>query len=133
MTLPTIQTYLTKASFDHEKAVVTETIEVNPDELWDRIMQQMKLARKLEDTKKYSLIAKEIRKGEDELSDIYTYVKDEQQIKLKIAVPITRFLDNEMKIEFISGKGEVLEVFHNHQWKNFNGTWEDLFNKLNRD
>jgi hypothetical protein len=50
---------------------------------------------------------------------------------IKVKLPITTYKDGDKKIEFISGKGEVLKIFENGKWNDFNNSWEDLIEKYN--
>ncbi|GIN37443.1 hypothetical protein J19TS1_03920 [Heyndrickxia oleronia] len=81
--------------------------------------QQMKLAQKLEGTIKYSLIAKEVRKGYDAVTYDVFFLEDRPQIKVKIELPITKYKDNNMTINFISGAGNILEIYEDGKWKAF--------------
>jgi hypothetical protein len=49
---------------------------------------------------------------------------------IKVELPIVTYKDDDRMIEFISGKGKVLEVLEDGQWKEFNGTWDDLWKDL---
>jgi quinol-cytochrome oxidoreductase complex cytochrome b subunit len=63
--LPSIIAQMKKYSFDHDKQWTIETKVISYKEFREMYYQQMKLAQKLEGTIKYSLIAKEVRKGYD--------------------------------------------------------------------
>ncbi|MGV3464274.1 MAG: hypothetical protein ACO1OT_03150 [Heyndrickxia sp.] len=118
--LPSIIAHIKKYSFDHNKQITKETKVVSYKELREMYYQQMKLAQKLEGTKKYIFIAKEVRKGYDEVSYDVDFLQDRQQIKVKIELPITKYKDNHMKINFISGEGIILEIYEDGKWKDFN-------------
>ncbi|MBO8164186.1 MAG: hypothetical protein H0Z34_10760 [Brevibacillus sp.] len=120
ITLPTIQSYLTKASFDKKKEVVTETIVVSSDELFAIAYKQLNLAQKLDSSTKYSLVADEVRDGYEEVTLMYHYLYKHPDIEsIKVELPITRYQDNNKTIEFISGKGNIIKVLENGEWKDF--------------
>ena len=101
-------------SFENNKKVTTETKVVTFNEMYDILHQQRELAKELEGSKEYSLIGDEVRKGLDEASQHEGFLHDNNEVKsIKLRLPITKYKDDEKIIEFISGKGEVLEVFEN--------------------
>ncbi|MDO6658749.1 hypothetical protein [Anaerobacillus sp. 1_MG-2023] len=101
-------------SFENNKKVTTETKVVTFNEMYDILHQQRELAKELEGSKEYSLIGDEVRKGLDEASQHEGFLHDNNEVKsIKLKLPITKYKDDDKIIEFISGKGEVLEVFEN--------------------
>ncbi|MDH5162555.1 hypothetical protein [Heyndrickxia oleronia] len=117
--LPSMIAHMKKYSFDHNKQFSIETKVISYKELREMYYQQMKLAQKLEGTIKYSLVAKEIRKGYDAVTyDVY-FLEDRPQIKVKIELPITKYKDSNMTINFISGTGKILEIYEDGKWKAF--------------
>ncbi|KPL57964.1 hypothetical protein [Rossellomorea vietnamensis] len=69
-------------------------------------------------------------KGADEASTYEILFMDNDQItSLKVELPITTYDDGDKSIEFISGKGEVLEVCEDGQWEEFNGSLQELMKK----
>ncbi|WP_421385316.1 hypothetical protein ACOJQI_11290 [Bacillus salacetis] len=97
----------------------------------DTLHQQRGLAQELRYSRKYSLIGDEVQKGLDDADDYEMFLNRHPQISsLKVKLPITTYKDEDKSIEFISGKGKVLEILENGQWKEFNGTWDDLWNDL---
>ncbi|RLQ93658.1 hypothetical protein [Falsibacillus albus] len=130
--ISTIMSHVKFYSFEHNKKVTTETKVVNADELWHIIFPQSILAEKLDNSTKYSLIVKEMRKNFNELFDELNMIINSPDVKVKITYPITTYKDKDQTIRFVSGKAEILEVNENGQWKDFNGTWRDLYNSLNK-
>ncbi|MGG1686886.1 hypothetical protein [Pseudalkalibacillus sp. NRS-1564] len=99
-------------SFENNKNVETETKVVTFNEIFDILTEQRELEEELKTSTKYSLIGDEVRKGIDEASDYERYLAENKQIKsIKIKIPITTYKDHDKTIEFISGKGEMLEIF----------------------
>jgi hypothetical protein len=118
-------------SFHNNKTVTTETKVITFDEIFETLYQQRNLAEELEGSKIYSLIGDEVRKGADDASDYEIFLEKHRQINsIKVELPITTYKDEDRSIKFISGKGEVLEILKNGQWKEFNGSWDDLWNDL---
>ncbi len=117
--LPSIIAQMKKYSFDHNKQLTIETKVISYKEFREMYYQQMKLAQKLEGTIKYSLIAKEVRKGYDAVTYDVFFLEDRPQIKVKIELPITKYMDNNMTINFISGAGNILEIYEDGKWKAF--------------
>ncbi|MCA1054020.1 hypothetical protein LCM10_03390 [Rossellomorea aquimaris] len=116
-------------SFKHSKITTTETKILSANQLFDIIHQQMKLREKLESKRTYKLINDEIIKGDDELRNAYASILDTTVTKVKVSLPVTTYEDHNMTIEFVSGNGELLEIFENGEWKDFNGSWDDLFER----
>ena len=131
--IPNIMAHAKYYSFEHNKKVTTETKVVNADDLWHLVFPQSVLAEKLEHTKKYSLIVKEMRKNFDELNNERNMILKTPEVKVKITFPITTYKDKDRTIRFVSGKAEILEVYENGQWNDFNGSWRDLYNNLNNN
>ncbi len=130
--IPNISSHTKLYSFENNKKVETETKVVTLNEIADILHQQRKLAKELEDSTKYSLIGAEVRKGLDDSTDYNLFLEHNHQVKsIKVNLPITTYKDDDKKIEFISGKGKVLEIFENGKWNDFNGSWEDLIEKYN--
>lgn len=118
-------------SFNNNKQVTTETRVITFDEIFETLHEQRGLAEELRHSRTYTLIGDEVQKGLDEASDYEMILNKYPQISsLKVELPITTYKDDDRTIEFISGKGEVLEILKNGQWKEFNGTWDDLWNDL---
>ncbi|KPL60978.1 hypothetical protein [Rossellomorea vietnamensis] len=116
--------------FEQNKSVTTETKVVTFREIFETLYEQREVARELEDSIIYSLIGDEVRKGADEASVYEIFLDQNKQIEsLKINLPITKYEDGDKTIEFISGKGEVLEVFEDGQWEEFDGSWDDFVNE----
>ncbi len=114
-------------SFEHHKEVSTETKTITFREIFEILYQQREVAAELEDSLTYSLIGDEVRKGADDAADYERFLAHNDHItSLKVKLPVTTYQDDNKTIEFISGKGEVLELFEDGQWKGFNGSWEDL-------
>lgn len=112
--IPNILAHAKLYSFENNKKVETETKVVTFNEIFDILTQQRELEGELKNSTKYSLIGDEVRKGIDEASGYERYLAENKQIKsIKIRIPITTYKDNEKTIEFISGKGEMLEIFRN--------------------
>lgn len=108
------------AHIDHNKQVTTETKVLSYKEIREKYYQQMLLAQKLEGSIKYSLVGNEVRKGYDAVSYDVDFLHDNQQIKVKIELPITTYKDSNMTINFISGEGYILKIFEDGKWKNVN-------------
>ncbi|MEL3970657.1 hypothetical protein AAEO50_00040 [Rossellomorea oryzaecorticis] len=118
-------------SFHNNKKETTETKVITFDEIFETLYQQRNLAVELEGSTSYSLIGDEVRKGADDASDYEIFLKKHPQINsIKIELPIITYKDDDRTIEFISGKGEVVEILKNGQWKEFNRSWDDLWNEL---
>ncbi len=118
-------------SFDKNKKVTTETKVITFDEILETLHQQRGLAQELRHSKIYSLIGDEVQKGLDDASDYELILNKHPTINsMKVELPIITYKDDNRTIEFISGKGEILEILENGQWKVFNGTYEDLLNDL---
>ncbi|GAA0336524.1 hypothetical protein GCM10008967_28600 [Bacillus carboniphilus] len=116
-----IQSYLFKASFDNNKEVAIEAKAVSFDELYLNAFQQMKLAQQLESSTKYSLVAEEVRDGYEKTNETLHFLKEHPNIKsIKVELPITRYKDKDNIIEFISGKGKIIEVLINDEWVEYN-------------
>jgi hypothetical protein len=121
-------------SFNNNKKVTTETKVITFEEIYQTLRQQRGLAQELEDSTKYSLIGDEVRKGLDDASNYEVFLRMHPQINsIKVELPIITYKDDDRTIEFISGKGKVLEIVENGQWKEFNGSWDDLLEKYNQD
>ncbi|MHA7138585.1 hypothetical protein ACRTEV_15215 [Rossellomorea arthrocnemi] len=119
-------------SFEHDKKDVTGTKVITFREIFEMLYQQRELAAELEDSITYSLIGEEVRKGADEASDYERFLSHNDHItSLKVKLPITTYKDDDKTIEFISGKGKVLEIFEDGEWKGFNGPSEELMKKYN--
>ncbi|WP_226673528.1 hypothetical protein [Rossellomorea aquimaris] len=117
-------------SFEQSKIVTTETKIITYDDILERLYHQRKFASELEDTIVYSRIGDEVRKGADDASDYEIVLSHNDHLaSLKVKLPITKYKDDDKTIEFISGKGEVLEILEDGQWKDFNGEWVDLLTK----
>jgi len=116
---PTIA-HLNKYLLDRNKEVVTETKIISSDEFYTIVSQQMKLAQKLKSSTKYSLVGKEVRDGYEEVSLTLHFLHKHPEIKnIKIELPITRYQNNKETIEFISGQGNILEVYSKGKWDPF--------------
>ncbi|MGB7999846.1 MAG: hypothetical protein WCF60_07170 [Anaerobacillus sp.] len=112
--IPNILAHAKLYSFENNKKVEIETKVVTFNEIFDILTQQRELEEELKNSTKYSLIGVEVRKGIDEASDYERYLAENKQIKsIKIKIPITTYKDNDKTIEFISGKGEMLDIFKN--------------------
>ncbi|MGA9288603.1 MAG: hypothetical protein WBV93_09700 [Anaerobacillus sp.] len=121
-------------SFNNNKKVSTEIKIVTFEEIFESLYQQMELASELEDSTTYSLIGDEVRKGLDDASDYERFLHNHPSINsFKVELPITTYKDEDRTIEFISGKGELLEILENGEWKEFNGSWSDLIEKYNQN
>lgn len=119
-------------SFEHNKKVVTETKVITFREVFETLYQQRELAAELEDSIIYSLIGDQVRKGADEASDHERFLSHNDHItSLKVKLPITTYKDDDKTFEFISGKGKVLEIFEDGEWKGFNGPLDKLMKKYN--
>ncbi len=117
-------------SFEHNKIVSTETMIITYDDILERLYHQRKMASELEDSIVYSRIGDEVRKGADDASDYEIVLSHNDHLaSLKVKLPITTYKDDDKTIEFISGKGEVLEILEDGQWKGFTGEWVDLLTK----
>ena len=113
--------------FEQNKKVTTETKVITFREIFESLYEQREVARELEGSILYSLIGDEVRRGADEASVYEVFLAHNKQIKsLKVKLPITTYKVDDKTMEYISGKGEVLEVFENGQWKKFNGSWDDF-------
>ncbi|MGM0842875.1 MAG: hypothetical protein ACQEWE_19235 [Bacillota bacterium] len=120
--------------FEQNKNVTTETKVVTFRDIFETLYEQREVARELEDSIIYSLIGDEVRRGADEASVYEVFLTRNRQIQsLKIRLPITSYEDDDKKIEFISGEGEVLEVFQNGQWEEFSGSWDDFVKKYRQN
>ncbi|KGP74708.1 hypothetical protein [Pontibacillus yanchengensis] len=129
--IPNIVAHVKLYSFNANKQVTTETKVLTFDKAFETLYQQRELAQRLEDSTKYSLIGEQVRKGIDDASDYEIFLRKHSQINsIKVELPISTYKDADRTIEFISGKGEVLEISENGQWKKFNGSWDDLWNDL---
>ncbi|MGM0846955.1 MAG: hypothetical protein ACQEUT_18505 [Bacillota bacterium] len=118
-------------SFNNKKQVTTETRVITFDEIYETLHHQRGLAEELRHSRTYTLIGDEVQKGLDEATDYEMFLNKHPQISsFKVQLPITTYKDDDRTIEFISGKGEVLEMQENGQWKVFNGSWEELWNDL---
>jgi hypothetical protein len=121
-------------SFNNNKKVTTETKVITFEEIYQTLRQQRGLAQELEDSIKYSLIGDEVRKGLDDASNYEVFLRMHPQINsIKVELPIITYKDDDRTIKFISGKGKVLEIAENGQWKEFDGSWDDLLEKYNQD
>lgn len=121
-------------TFEQNENVTTETKVVTFREIFEILYAQREKAKELEDSIIYSLIGDEVRRGADEASVYEVFLALNQQIQsLKIRLPITTYKDDDNTIEFISRKGEALEVLENGQWKEFNGSWDDFVNEYRQD
>lgn len=131
---PNIIAHMKKYSFDHNKQFTIETKVISYKEFREMYYQQMKLAQKLEGTIKYSLIAKEVRKGYDAVTYDVNFLEDRPQIKVKIELPITKYKDNNMTINFISDAGKILEIYEDGKRKAFSKkiTSEFIYNNENK-
>ncbi len=120
MYIPSLQAQLIKYSFDHNKEVFTETKVVSRTEFLEIVHHQRKLAQRLESSKKYALVAEEVREGLDKAFHAF-YVIDEHlnYELLTVEYPITKYKDQEYTIEFMSGKVTISKV------KAKNGDWID--------
>jgi hypothetical protein len=115
---PTIIAHFNKYLLDRNKEVVTETKVMSFDEFYTIVFKQMKLAQRLESSTKYSLVGKEVRDGYEEVSLTLHFLHEHPEIKnIKIELPITRYQNNEETIEFISGQGNILEVYSKGKWE----------------
>ena len=132
--LPNIMAHAKLYSFENNKEVTTETKVVNFKEIYEVLYHQRELAAELEDSKVYHLIGDEVRKGADE-AGVYEGLlhKNDVTTSIKVKLPIAKYEDDDKTIEFISGEGEVLEIFENGKWKEFNGSGMDLIRKYNED
>ena len=117
---PSIKAYYNKYLLGRNKEVVIETKVISSGEFSTIIHEQMKLAQRLESSAKYSLVGEEVRDGYEEVSLTLHFLYEQPEIKnIKIELPITRYQNNEETIEFISGKGNILEVYSKGKWKPF--------------
>ncbi|MGR3763282.1 hypothetical protein [Rossellomorea sp. NS-SX7] len=129
--ITTIVAHIKLYSFNNNKKVTTETKVLTFEEIFETLHQQRNLAKKLEGSKEYSLIGDKVRKGADDASDYEIFLRKHPNINsIKVKVPIIIYKDDDKTIEFISGKGEVLEILENGQWKEFNGSWDELWKDL---
>ncbi len=129
--IPNIVAYPKLYSFNNNKEVTTETKIITFDEIYETLHQQRGLAQELENSTKYSLIGDVVRKGLDDASEYVILLRKHPQINsIKVELPIITYKDDNKTIEFISGKGEVLATLEDGQWKEFNGSWNDLWNEL---
>ncbi|WP_345240706.1 hypothetical protein [Pontibacillus salipaludis] len=119
VSIPTLRAQMKLNAFEDEKQVSNETKVVTFDEFWDLYYTQTELAQELEATTKYSLIAEKVRDGNYKASTISQYLHEHQDLKVKIEIPITTYKDDNKTITFISGEGEILEVYKDGQWKEF--------------
>ncbi|MBH9966757.1 hypothetical protein [[Bacillus] enclensis] len=118
-------------SFNQHKKVTTETRVITFEDIFETLHQQRGLAEELRHSKVNSLIGEEVQKGLDDASDYEMFLRKHPQINtIKVELPIVTYKDDDRTIEFISGKGKVLEVLEDGQWKEFNGTWDDLWKDL---
>ncbi|QST00861.1 hypothetical protein IMZ31_04630 [Pontibacillus sp. ALD_SL1] len=118
-------------SYNNNKQVTTETRVITFDEIFETLYQQMKLAQELRGSTKYSLIGDEVRTGLDDAYDYARFLDKHPQINsMKVELPIITYKDDDRTIRFISGKGEVLEIEENGEWKEYNGSWDDLWKEL---
>ncbi|MGG4166279.1 hypothetical protein ABEW00_02175 [Rossellomorea vietnamensis] len=117
-------------SFEQNKNVSTQTKTITSRDIFERLYLQREVAAELEDSIVYSRIGDKVRKGADEASSYEILLMDNVQItSLKVELPITTYDDGDKSIEFISGKGKVLEVFEDGQWEDFNGSLQELMKK----
>lgn len=129
--IPNIMAQVKLYSFKHHKQVTTETRVITYDKIFETLHQQRGLAEELRHSRTYALIGAEVQKGLDDASDYEVFLSKHPTIhSIKVELPIVTYKDDERKITFISGKGEVIEIFKNGQWKEFNGSWEDLWEDL---
>ncbi len=129
--IPNILAQAKLYSFNNNKEVTTETRAITFDEIFETLHQQRKLAEELRYSGTYALIADEVQKGLDDASDYEVLLRKHPKINsIKVELPIITYKDNDRTIEFISGKGEVLEILENGHWKEFNGSWDDLWKDL---
>ncbi|MFL8937659.1 hypothetical protein ACKA06_12770 [Rossellomorea oryzaecorticis] len=118
-------------SFNQHKKITTETRVITFEDIFETLHQQRGLAEELRHSKVNSLIGEEVQKGLDDASDYEMFLRKHPQINtIKVELPIVTYKDDDRTIEFISGKGKVLEVLEDGQWKEFNGTWDDLWKDL---
>ncbi|WP_349408736.1 hypothetical protein [Pseudalkalibacillus sp. SCS-8] len=116
--LPSIIANIEKFTLDRNKDVFTEVKVLTEQELLDIAMQQMDSTQELEASMRYSLVGEESRHGLDRLRDAHVILVQNPDIEsIKIELPMTRYIKDDKTIEFISGKGKILEVFENGEWK----------------
>jgi hypothetical protein len=121
--IPNIIAYTAFYSYDKNKEITTETRVVTFGEIFETLHQQRGLSQELRHSKKYRLIGDEVQKGLDEAATHEMFLENQSEIhSIKVELPITTYKDDEKTIEFISGKGKVLEVLENGQWKEFSGS-----------
>ncbi|WP_202079574.1 hypothetical protein [Caldalkalibacillus salinus] len=115
---PTIIAQFNKYLLDRNKEVVTETKIVTTEEFLTITYEQMKLAQQLESSKKYSMVAEEVRDGYDKTSKTYYFLDTHPEIeKVKIELSITKYHNNGETIKFINDKGHIIEVYSKDEWK----------------
>ena len=89
------------------------------------------MAEKLEKTDKYSLIAREIRDASDDIMDYEFLLHKHPTIDaIKVEFPLISYHDETTTIDFISGKGNLLEVRENGEWHNAKRSLEQLWKEM---
>ena len=113
-------------SFNQNKIVSSETKVITYDDIFERLYHQRKMASELEHSIVYSRIGDEVRKGADEATDYEIFLSHNDHITfLKVRLPVTTYEDGEKSIEFVSGKGEVLQIFEDGEWQEFDDSRQE--------